>query len=134
MAGCQNGCVKRFQEVSPRALYFHCASHELNLALSHASKVVEIYHKVCTLKSVGIFFKYSPKQQRELEQCIVSVSERAENTSEGECETGDDTVTTDDDSGSEDDDYGGTGTVSPKSRALCPLLPFTLPSTFLDSP
>ena len=60
------------------------------------------------LKSVGMFFKYSPKRQRELEQCIVSVSEREENTSEGECETGDDTVTTDDDSGSEDDDYGDT--------------------------
>ena len=52
--------------------------------------------------------KYSPKRQRELEQCIVSISEREENTSEGECETGGDTVTTDEDSRSEDDDYGDT--------------------------
>ena len=108
MAGCQNGCAKRFQNVSPRALYFHCASHELNLALSHASKVAEIYNMVCTLKSVGIFFKYSPKRQRELEKCIVSVSERGENISEGECQIDHDLVTTDDheDSDSEDDDYG----------------------------
>ena len=34
--------------------------------------------------------------------------EREENTSEGEGETGGDTVTTDEDSGSEDDDYGDT--------------------------
>ena len=52
--------------------------------------------------------KFLPKRRRELEQCIVSVSEREENTSEGECETGGDTVTTDEDSGSEDDDYGDT--------------------------
>ena len=38
----------------------------------------------------------------------MSVSERVKNTSEGECETGNDTVTTDDDSGSEDHDYGDT--------------------------
>ena len=50
--------------------------------------------------------KFLPKRRRELEQCIVSVSEREENTSEGECETGGDTVTTDEDSDSEDDDYG----------------------------
>ena len=55
--------------------------------------------------------KYSPKRQRELEQYIVSVSEREENTSEGKCETGGNTVTTDKDSRnsrSEDDDYGDT--------------------------
>ena len=52
--------------------------------------------------------KYSPKRQRELEQCIGSVSEREENTSKGESETGGDTVATDEDSGSEDDDYGDT--------------------------
>ena len=38
----------------------------------------------------------------------MSVSEREENTSEGECETGGDTATTDEDSDSEDDDYGDT--------------------------
>ena len=38
----------------------------------------------------------------------MSVSEREENASEGECETGGDTFTTDGDSGSEDDDYRDT--------------------------
>ena len=47
--------------------------------------------------------KYSPKRQRELEQCIVSANQREENTSEGECESGGDTVTTDEDSGSDGD-------------------------------
>jgi len=34
----------------------------------------------------------------ELEQCVVSDSKREENTNEGECETGGDTLTTDEDS------------------------------------
>ena len=77
MAGCQNGCAKRFQEVSSRALYFHCASHELNLALSHASKVADIYHMVCTLKSVGILFKYSPSNSESSNNALrVSARER----------------------------------------------------------
>ena len=41
--------------------------------------------------------------RRELEQCILSVSETEENTCESESETGGDTVTTDEDSDSEDD-------------------------------
>ncbi len=60
MAGRQNGCAKLFQEVAQRALYFHCASHELNLALCHACTVPEIHSMVCTLQSLGYFFRFSP--------------------------------------------------------------------------
>ena len=48
------------------------------------------------------------KRQGELQQCVASVSEREENASEDECETGGNTVTTDEDSGSEDDNHGVT--------------------------
>ena len=70
MAGCKNGCAALFQKINPRAPYFHCASHGLNLALSHASKVPEIRNMICVLQSVGIFFKYSPKRQRQFEQAV----------------------------------------------------------------
>ena len=79
MAGCQNGCAKLFQKISPRALHFHCASHQLNLVLSHASKVPEIHNMVCTLKLIGVFFKYSPKRQREFEKCILAIGGSQEN-------------------------------------------------------
>ncbi len=52
MDGRQKGCAKLFQVVAQRALYFHCASHELNLALCHACKVPEIQSMVCTLHSL----------------------------------------------------------------------------------
>ena len=79
MAGCQNGCAKLFQKISPRAPHFHCASHQLNLVLSHASKVPDIHNMVCTLKSIGIFFKYSPKRQREFEKCILAIEDSQQN-------------------------------------------------------
>jgi hypothetical protein len=70
MAGCNNGCAALFQKTNPRAPYFHCASHALNLALSHASKVPEIRNMIGVLQSVRIFFKYSPKRQRQFEQAV----------------------------------------------------------------
>ena len=44
IVGSQNGCAKHFQEVSPRAVYFHCASHELNLGLD----LLEVFAKAAT--------------------------------------------------------------------------------------
>lgn len=70
MAGAQKGCQARLKAEVPQAVYFHCSSHQLNLALSKACSVPEIHRMICSLKSVGIFFKYSPKRQRHLESCI----------------------------------------------------------------
>ena len=72
MAGKERGAANQFRlkTGNMKATYFHCASHELNLALSKASKVPEIYNMVCVMQTVGIFFKYSPKRQRALEHSI----------------------------------------------------------------
>ena len=37
-----------------RALNYHCASHELNLALTKASKVPEVFNMVFLLQSLGL--------------------------------------------------------------------------------
>ncbi|XP_078585777.1 52 kDa repressor of the inhibitor of the protein kinase-like [Branchiostoma floridae x Branchiostoma japonicum] len=78
MAGVVNGCAANFQRVAARAPYFHCASHDLNLALCKACKVPDIHCMIETLKTLGIFFKYSPKRQRELEKTIKTVDEERE--------------------------------------------------------
>nr|XP_054760699.1 52 kDa repressor of the inhibitor of the protein kinase-like [Lytechinus pictus] len=72
MAGRQKGAANQFRENTnnSKAIYFHCASHELNLALSKASKVPEVHNMVCLMQSVGLFFKFSPKRQREFEKAI----------------------------------------------------------------
>ena len=53
MAGKQNRAARNFQKntQNDRALYYHCASHELNLALTKASKVPEVFNMVCLLQS-----------------------------------------------------------------------------------
>ena len=70
MAGRLNGCAARFQREIPEAVYYHCASHQLNLTLSKTSNIKEIQLMLNALTSVGLFFKYSPKCQRQLEKSI----------------------------------------------------------------
>ena len=76
MSGHMRGCQARFREVSPHATYFHCSSHQLNLALSKSASVSEVSAMVSNLKALGVFFKYSPKRQRALEDAVVTINEQ----------------------------------------------------------
>ena len=64
MAGQQRGSAAAFQWIAPKAPYFRCASHDLNLALSKACNISDIQCMLNFVKTVGILFKYSPKKQR----------------------------------------------------------------------
>ena len=72
MAGKVKGAAKLFAEKADnaRAPYFHCASHELNLALSKSCKIPEIKNMICCMQSLGVYFKCSTKRQRMLEKNI----------------------------------------------------------------
>ena len=76
MSGHMRGCQARLREVSPHATYFHCSSHQLNLALSKSASVSEVSAMVSNLKALGVFFKYSPKRQRALEDAVVTINEQ----------------------------------------------------------
>lgn len=69
-----NGCQVLFREAAPLAGYFHCGSHQLNLVLSKSASLPIIHSMVCNMKSLGIFFHYSPKRQRALEKAIKNVN------------------------------------------------------------
>ena len=73
MSGHINGCQAKFREEVPRALYYHCSSHQLNLVLSK-SAVHGIQSMISDMKVLGIFFQYSPKRQRQLERSIEEVN------------------------------------------------------------
>lgn len=75
MAGRIKGCSAHFLKIVPEATYYHCVSHQLNLAISKTAKVNEIQVMLSTLTSVGLFFKYSPKRQRKFEQSIDTYNE-----------------------------------------------------------
>mgnify|MGYP000751363744 FL=1 len=72
MAGKHSGCAARFTQLSPKACYFYCSSHDLNLALCKSCNVKEVHLMLDTIKKIGIFFKYSPKRSRRLEAVIDS--------------------------------------------------------------
>ena len=74
MAGKQKGSAARFTNQYPRAVYHYCCSHDLNLALRKSCNVKEVHVMLCSLKELGIFFKYSPKRSRRLEQAITTVN------------------------------------------------------------
>ena len=72
MSGKVKGAAATFymETGNDKAVYFHCASHQLNLCLSKASKVPQVFNMISTMQVLGIFFKYSPKRQRKLEASI----------------------------------------------------------------
>lgn len=70
MAGRLNRCAAQFLKEAPEALHFHCASDQLNLVLSKTASITEVQVILGTLLSVGLFLKYSPKRQRQLEKSI----------------------------------------------------------------
>ena len=61
MSGHLNGCQALLRNIVPQAAFYHCSSHQLNLALSKACSVKQVQCMLADLKSLGIFFKYSPK-------------------------------------------------------------------------
>lgn len=62
MSGCFNGVQAVIKETNPAALYVHCSSHSLNLALMHASNIPAIRNCLGTVKSVIKFLKNSAKR------------------------------------------------------------------------
>lgn len=62
MSGKFKGCQKRISNKQPLAVYHHCSSHRLNLALNATSQVTEFRVMLENVKRLGIFFGYSPKR------------------------------------------------------------------------
>lgn len=57
------GVKKRICEVSPLAMYSHCAGHCLNLVIVHSCKIPLVRNTIDKLKEVCLFFNYSPKRE-----------------------------------------------------------------------
>ena len=73
-AAAMNGCFKGVQAIirqtHPEALYVHCSSHSLNLALAHSCQIQLIRNTIGIIKSVGNFLKHSAKRTMCLKENI----------------------------------------------------------------
>lgn len=70
MAGSVSGAAKRIQTTIPKAVYTHCYSHKLNLAIVKACSVQQIHNAMGVVTKVAFFFENSPKRQAALEEKI----------------------------------------------------------------
>lgn len=74
MAGTVRGVAARISGDYPDAQYTHCASHRLNLAVVQACQVPQIRNVMGTIKEAAMFFNFSPKRQKVLEDKIDEVA------------------------------------------------------------
>ena len=75
MSGKLNGLAALLLKKNPKALYTHCASHRLNLAICSSCDIVSVRNIICTVKDGTYFFKLSPIKADHLEKIILSKEE-----------------------------------------------------------
>ena len=60
----------RIRRIAPMTLYTHCNSHVLNLSVAAACRLTSVRNTIGTLNETFLFFHFSPKRQRFLEQVL----------------------------------------------------------------
>ncbi|XP_062512799.1 52 kDa repressor of the inhibitor of the protein kinase-like [Corticium candelabrum] len=64
MSGARSGCSAVIQQQAPKAAYFHCDAHRLNLAAVSACKIQAFVNVEAYIGESARFFAFSPKRQR----------------------------------------------------------------------
>ncbi len=67
MAGATKGRTDLITKDYPLALYLHCASHKLNLAVIKSLQITSVHNMMGIVSRIYQFFAVHPKQQRALE-------------------------------------------------------------------
>ena len=64
MSRARSECSAVIQQQAPKAAYFHCAAHRLNLAVVSACKIQAFMNVEAYIGEIARFFAFSPKRQR----------------------------------------------------------------------
>lgn len=70
MSGARSGVKAVVQEEAPKAMYYHCASHRLNLSVVSACSIQALKNAESYVGEIARFFSYSAKRQRLLDKAI----------------------------------------------------------------
>ena len=63
MAGKINGLQQKMLKENPKALYFHCIGHQLNLVCQDAcTEYSQVSHTITCMNKIVTFVKESPKR------------------------------------------------------------------------
>lgn len=70
MSGKTNGTQSQIRQHCPRAIYIHCFSHSLNLAISASTDIAEVKSTYSTISDISNFFKNSCQRQDKFKEYI----------------------------------------------------------------
>ena len=70
MSGARSGVKAVIQAEAPKALYYHCAAHRLNLSVVSACHIQAFKNVESYIGEIARFFKFSAKRQRLLDASI----------------------------------------------------------------
>ncbi|XP_066928330.1 52 kDa repressor of the inhibitor of the protein kinase-like [Clytia hemisphaerica] len=73
MSGAKSGVSARIKSLYPLALYFHCASHRLNLAVASSTNVRGVRNMMDSIRKCSEVFHFSPKKTELLKQQIAAL-------------------------------------------------------------
>ena len=79
MSGKYNGVQARILQIVPGAMYVHCKSHCLNLAIVHSCKDTSVRNVMSTVQEVAFSFDYSSKKLQAFYQELDSDATTKEN-------------------------------------------------------
>ena len=72
MVGATKGAASIIRSQYPKAIYFHCASHKLNLCLASSCKLSCVTTMMSHITALSNFFNYLPGKQECLESAVVN--------------------------------------------------------------
>ena len=67
MAGSVKGAAQRIRSIYPKAMYFHCAAHKLNLSIAQSCQLASVSNMMDAITCLANFFNYSPQRQKSFE-------------------------------------------------------------------
>lgn len=74
MSGKFKGVQGRISNLNKKALYFHCASHNLSLCVLKSCQVSAVKNMVATMTDLAYFFNYAPQKQRHFDRVLESAA------------------------------------------------------------
>ena len=73
MSGAVNGASSIIKSKYPKAFYFHCAAHKLNLCIVRSCQLTSVSNMMDVITCLANFFNYSPKRQKCRESHVMNM-------------------------------------------------------------
>ena len=71
VAGVRNGCAAHITRINKKAVYTHCFSHRLNLAVAKGFKIVSVSNMMELIQKISDFFRHSEQRQLAFQKYVL---------------------------------------------------------------